>query len=153
MDIDLDELDKAVNKVKKQINLECNIHPLIDEDLLRIRREQEAEAKAANLKLSEEVHQEVARLDMTIHNELKDIAGTFPDEVSLLCNMSIKFFQAVPEFDFREEEQTDNPRMRFYGTLKLNGYLVGKGYGSNKKCVKNVAARLALINLTPTLYA
>ena len=90
---------------------------------------------------------------MTIHNELKDIAGTFPDEVSLLCNMSIKFFQAVPEFDFREEEQTDNPRMRFYGTLKLNGYLVGKGYGSNKKCVKNVAARLALINLTPTLYA
>ena len=42
--------------------------------------------------------------------------------------------------------------MRFYGTLKLNGYLVGKGYGSNKKVVKNVAARLALSNLTPTLY-
>ena len=89
---------------------------------------------------------------MKIHNQLKDIAGTFPDEVSLLCNMSIKFFQAVPEFDFREEERQDNPRMRFYGTLKLNGYLVGKGYGSNKKMVKNVAARLALSNLTPTLY-
>ena len=42
--------------------------------------------------------------------------------------------------------------MRFYGTLKLNGFLVGKGYGSNKKMVKNVAARLALMNLTPTLY-
>ena len=42
--------------------------------------------------------------------------------------------------------------MRFYGTLKLNGFLVGKGYGSNKKIVKNVAARLALKNLTPTLY-
>ena len=42
--------------------------------------------------------------------------------------------------------------MRFYGTLKLNGYLVGKGYGSNKRVVKNVAARLALINLTPTLF-
>ena len=42
--------------------------------------------------------------------------------------------------------------MRFYGTLKLNGYLVGKGYGSNKKVVKNVSARLALSNLTPTLY-
>ena len=39
MEIDLAELDKAVNKVKKQINLECNIHPLIDEDLLRMRRE------------------------------------------------------------------------------------------------------------------
>ena len=60
MEIDLNELDKAVNKVKKQINLECNIHPLIDEDLLRIRREQEAEAEAANLKLSEEVHREIA---------------------------------------------------------------------------------------------
>ena len=58
----------------------------------------------------------------------------------------------MPEFDFQEEERQDNPRMRFYGTLKLNGYLVGKGYGSNKKVVKNVAARLALINLTPTLY-
>ena len=44
MQIDLQELEKAVVKVKKQINLECNIHPLIDEDLLRIRREQEAQA-------------------------------------------------------------------------------------------------------------
>ena len=42
--------------------------------------------------------------------------------------------------------------MRFYGTLKLNGWLVGKGYGCNKKIVKNVAARLALQNLVPTLY-
>ena len=89
---------------------------------------------------------------MRIHNELKEVAGTYPDEVSLLCNISIKFFQAVPEFEFREEERQDNPKMRFYGTLKLNGYLVGKGYGSNKKVVKNVAARLALISLTPTLY-
>ena len=39
MQIDLEELEKSVLKVKKQINLECNIHPLIDEDLLRIRRE------------------------------------------------------------------------------------------------------------------
>jgi len=42
--------------------------------------------------------------------------------------------------------------MRFFGTLKFNGYLVGKGYGSNKKQVKSVAARLALMNLVPTLY-
>ena len=42
--------------------------------------------------------------------------------------------------------------MRFYGTLKFNGYTVGKGYGSNKKQVKQVAARLALMNLVPTLY-
>ena len=87
MNIDLQELDKAVNKVKKQINLECNIHPLIDEDLLRKRREQEAQAQAANLRLSEEVHQEVAKLDLKIHNELKEVAGTYPDEVSLLCKI------------------------------------------------------------------
>ena len=42
--------------------------------------------------------------------------------------------------------------MRFYGTLKFNGIIVGKGYGSNKKQVKMVAARLALMNLVPTLY-
>lgn len=42
--------------------------------------------------------------------------------------------------------------MRFYGTLKFNGYIVGKGYGSNKKQVKQVAARVALMNLVPRLY-
>ena len=42
--------------------------------------------------------------------------------------------------------------MRFFGTLKLNGFLVGKGYGNNKRVVKNVAARIALMTLTPTLF-
>jgi len=39
MKIDMAEIDKAVQKIKKQINLECNLLPLIDEDLLRVRRE------------------------------------------------------------------------------------------------------------------
>lgn len=43
MSIDMLEIDKAVAKIKKQINLECNMLPLIDEDLLRVRREQEHE--------------------------------------------------------------------------------------------------------------
>ena len=42
--------------------------------------------------------------------------------------------------------------MRFYGTLKLNGHIVGKGWGSNKKQVKFLASRLALQNLAPTLF-
>ena len=42
--------------------------------------------------------------------------------------------------------------MRFYCTLKLNGQLVGKGYGSNKRSVKNIASRLTLENLAPTLF-
>ena len=58
----------------------------------------------------------------------------------------------MPEFDFKEEELQNNPKMRFFGTLKLNGFLVGKGYGNNKRIVKNVAARLALMSLTPTLF-
>ncbi len=48
MEIDMDEIDKAVTKIKKQINLECNNLPLIDEDLLRVRREQEQELREAN---------------------------------------------------------------------------------------------------------
>jgi dsRNA-specific ribonuclease len=43
--------------------------------------------------------------------------------------------------------------MRFFASLKLNQYEVGKGYGSNKKNAKNIAAKLALNNLAPTLYA
>ena len=42
--------------------------------------------------------------------------------------------------------------MRFYGTLRFNGYVVGKGYGCNKKQVKQVASRVALMNLVPSLY-
>ena len=42
--------------------------------------------------------------------------------------------------------------MRYYASLKLNGFEVGKGYGSNKKLAKNVAAGMALKNLCPTLH-
>ena len=59
MQIDLAELDKTVQKAKKQINLECNTLPLIDEDLLRVRREQEQELWEANEKLSLEVREEI----------------------------------------------------------------------------------------------
>jgi dsRNA-specific ribonuclease len=41
--------------------------------------------------------------------------------------------------------------MRFYGTLSLNGKVVGKGFGNSKKQVKFVAARLALQNIAPGL--
>ena len=51
-----------------------------------------------------------------------------------------------------EQEECNNPYMRFYGTLSLNGRVVGKGFGSNKKQVKFVASRLALQNIAPTLY-
>ena len=46
--MDLGEIDKAVVKIKKQINLECNSLPLLDEEMLEVRRSQEAQAQDAN---------------------------------------------------------------------------------------------------------
>jgi hypothetical protein len=104
------------------------------------------------LKLSEEVKLEVAQLDMKLSCHLSSLAGVYPDEVTLLTNLAIKHFQCFLEMDYVEQEQTDNPQMRFYGTLRLNGHIVGKGFGSNKKQVKFVASRLALQNIAPNLY-
>jgi hypothetical protein len=59
MKIDMAEIEKAVAKIKKQINIECNMLPLIDEDLLRVRREQEQELFEANERMSLEVRKEI----------------------------------------------------------------------------------------------
>lgn len=117
-----------------------------------MRLKQEMECQQANLKLSEEVKLEVAQLDMKLSCNLSSLAGNYPDEVTLLTNLAIKHFQCFLEMDYVEQEQTDNQQMRFYGTLRLNGHVVGKGFGSNKKQVKLVASRLALQNLAPNLY-
>ena len=99
-----------------------------------------------------EVREEILKTDLQMDTQMKEIAGAYKDEVSLLSRISQYCYQCLGEFDFVEQELIDNPRMRFYGTLKFNGFTVGKGYGSNKKQVKQVAARLALMNLVPTLY-
>jgi hypothetical protein len=44
LSLDLAEIDKAVVKIKKQINLECNTLPLLDEEMLEARRSHEAQA-------------------------------------------------------------------------------------------------------------
>lgn len=88
MQIDLAEVEKNVQKAKKQINLECNTLPLIDEDLLRVRREQELELEQANERLSLEVRQEILQTDMRMLTELKEIAGAYKDEVSLLSRVA-----------------------------------------------------------------
>lgn len=45
-----------------------------------------------NMKLSEEVKQNMVELDMKINARLKDIAGTYPDTVSLLTKIGQQFF-------------------------------------------------------------
>ena len=83
---------------------------------------------------------------------LQEVPGTYPDEVSLLGQISRCHFQCVPVFSFTEVE-TENEKMRFLATLSLNKHDVGKGYGANKKASKMSAARMALIALVPNVYA
>ncbi len=89
MKIDLAEIDKAVEKIKKQINLECNMLPLIDEDLLRVRREYEQELVEANERMSLEVREEILKTDLRMETELKEISGVYKDEVTLLSRISM----------------------------------------------------------------
>lgn len=94
----------------------------------------------------------MAQLDIKLANTLDDLNGVYLDEITLLTNLAIKYFQCFLEMAYVEQEECNNPHMRFYGTLSLNDRVVGKGYGGNKKQVKLVASRLALQNIAPTLY-
>jgi len=100
MHIDMEAIDKAVAKIKKQINLECNTLPLIDEDLLRVRRENERELAEANERLSLEVRQEILNTDLQMMTQLKEIAGTYKDEVTLLSRVSQYCYQCLGDFEF-----------------------------------------------------
>ena len=94
IDFDKVELDKIIQKIKKTINLECNTLHLIDEDILSIRRKQEQETLDANFKLSEEVKNELAQLEMKISCSIDDLNGGHKekDEISLLDKVAIKYF-------------------------------------------------------------
>ena len=75
---------------------------MIDEDLLRVRREQEKQLADANDRLCLEVKQEILRTDMQMNTMLKEIAGRYKDEVSLLSRISQHCYQCLAEFDFVE---------------------------------------------------
>ena len=62
--------------------------PLIDEDLLRVRREREKQLTDANERLSLEVREEILRTDLQMNTMLKEVAGRYKDEVSLLSRIS-----------------------------------------------------------------
>ena len=59
---------------------------------MTMRRKQEKEVADANLKLSEEVKLEIAQLDMKLACLLEEVPGVFHDEITLLTNISIKYF-------------------------------------------------------------
>ena len=82
------EIDKQVTKIKKTINLECNTLPLIDEDLLRVRRQQEQQLAEANERMCLEVREEILKTDLQMDTQMKEIAGAYKDEVSLLSRIS-----------------------------------------------------------------
>jgi hypothetical protein len=69
--------------MKRQLPLQSDEVPLIDADLSAKRR-QAAQLTSANQALQEQMEQRIRELDYHLSIELKDVAGTYPDEVSLL---------------------------------------------------------------------
>ena len=103
---------------------------------------------------SEQFNARIVELDLQVQTELKQLPGTFPDEVTLLGQISRKHFQCFPCFDYTEVEELGkgNPKMRFTASLSLNKIEVGKGYGANKKIAKTNASRMALKGMVPNVY-
>lgn len=60
-----------MQRIKKQINLECNQLPLIDESILEQKRAQEKEVAQENCRLGEEVRREIAQFDLKINAEIE----------------------------------------------------------------------------------
>ena len=80
--------------------MECNTLPLIDEDLLRVRREQEKELAEANERMCLETKQLIQQTDLTMATELKEIAGNYKDEVTLLSRVSQFCYQCMGDYEF-----------------------------------------------------
>ncbi len=105
-----------------------------------------------NLHCMTQFHARIADLELSVKTELSSVPGTYPDEVSLLGQISRKHFQCVPVFTFSEVEESENPKMRFIAILNINKFEVGKGYGANKRIAKMTAARMALQGMVPNVF-
>ena len=106
--------------MRKTLNLMCNTHPLldlnenslvstmnsqalgadgeIDEKLLDSTQLSLLLQQRENLRINNELDKQVEELDLRIQAELKDIVGDNKDEVSLLNEITGKFFQGIPQY-------------------------------------------------------
>ena len=89
-------------KVKKQINLECNTLPLIDEDLGKEQLRMQQQLEAANKALQEDLRVILCKTEMKCEESISSMNGSHPDEVSLLTHISAQFFQCIPEMVYTE---------------------------------------------------
>eukprot|EP00347_Sterkiella_histriomuscorum_P010348 403376650 len=172
--VDHQKIEQEVERVRKTLNLMCNTHPLldlnenslvstmnsqtlgadgeIDEKLLDSTQLSLLLQQRENLRINNELDKQVEELDLRIQAELKDIVGDNKDEVSLLNEITGKFFQGIPQYS-HHEQSTENPMLRFYCSVRVNGREVGRGVAQNKKHAKQLSAIQALKNICPNLYS
>lgn len=91
------KIEAEIEKVKKTLNAASG--SLFDpeqasEEQLRLMEE----LKNNNDKLNENIMDDIKRLGLSIQAELRDIQGEYKDEVSLLNEVSGRFFQSIPEY-------------------------------------------------------
>ncbi len=77
-------------KLKKQLPLKSAV-PMIDEDLTTIKRQNE-ELESMNQLCMTQFNARIADLELSVKTELSSVPGTYPDEVSLLGQISRKHF-------------------------------------------------------------
>ncbi|CDW87208.1 UNKNOWN [Stylonychia lemnae] len=157
--IDHVKVEQEVDRIKKTLNLMCNTHPLIqinDSHMLNGEDENQQEnyqlsQNLENQRLNKQLESELEKLDLRIKAQFKDVIGDNKDEISLLNEITGKFFQGIPQYNAVEQAH-DNPLLRFYCQVKINGREVGRGIAQNKKQAKYLSAIQALKNVCPKLY-
>ncbi len=87
------------------------------------------ELKRANDRLNNGIADEIRKLGLKIQQDLSSIQGEYFDEVSLLTQVSGRYFQSIPEFN------------TLYETSK-----------SNELYIEIKPAQLTLVNASCALY-
>ena len=67
--VDYGLMDKTLQKLKKQINLQTNKMPLIDEETNQVLRDQEMQLHTMNEAFREEITQDIQRLNYYVKSD------------------------------------------------------------------------------------
>lgn len=100
--VDYGLMDKTLQKLKKQINLETNKMPLIDEETNRMISDQVEQQAAMNESFRAEITQDIERLNYYVPTDrvgLNSVTGLQPCVCSLLTQICGQFFQSIPTYE------------------------------------------------------
>jgi len=92
-------VEQEVEKIKKSLNLLCNIHPLFTfNEHIPTNAEQQAQEQQAleNDRVGRELEEELKDFDLKLATDMLTIVGENKDEVSLLNEISGRNFQGIP---------------------------------------------------------